>query len=66
MLVVSDRCGERIEERLHSCAVGIRQDQRERVVGARLHGGVDRAASNRAQEVALAAPGRYFLAPELR
>ena len=26
---------------LHSCAVGVRQDQRERVVGAGLDGGID-------------------------
>jgi hypothetical protein len=41
MLVILDGRGESIEKRLHSCAVRIRQHQRERVVGAWLDSGVD-------------------------
>jgi hypothetical protein len=41
MLVIPDGRGESFEKRLHACAVRIRQDQREGVVGAGLDGGVD-------------------------
>ena len=41
VLVHSDRRGEGVEERLHTRRVGVRQDQHEIVVGARLNGGVD-------------------------
>ena len=41
VLIIRDRLGERVEKRLHPNAVGIRQDQRERVVGAGLDRGVD-------------------------
>src|SRR5215470_9846754 len=41
VLVLSDRRGEGVEERLHARRVGVRQDQHEIVVGARLDGGVD-------------------------
>ena len=41
MLVVPDRRGERLEKRLHSCDVGVGQDQCERVLGAGLDGSVD-------------------------
>ena len=41
VLVICDRRGESVEKRLHSRAVRIGQDQRERVVGAGLDHGVD-------------------------
>jgi len=41
VLVLSDRRGEGVEEHLHARRVGVRQDQREIVVGAGLDGGVD-------------------------
>jgi hypothetical protein len=41
VLAVRDRLGECIEKRLHCDPVGVGQDQRERVVGAGLDGGVD-------------------------
>jgi hypothetical protein len=41
VLVLIDRRGEGVEEHLHARRVGVRQDQREIVVGARLDGGVD-------------------------
>jgi hypothetical protein len=41
VLVIGNGRRERIEKRLHSRAVRIRQDQRERIVGAGLDGGVD-------------------------
>ena len=36
MLVLADRCGEPIKEPLHRLSVGVRQHQREGVVGAGL------------------------------
>jgi hypothetical protein len=41
VLVLRDRRGEGVEEHLHARRVGVRQDQRKIVVGARLDGGVD-------------------------
>jgi hypothetical protein len=41
VLAVRDRLGECVEKRLHCDPVGVGQDQRERVVGAGLDGGVD-------------------------
>jgi hypothetical protein len=41
VLVISDRLGESVEKRLHSRAVRVRQNERERVVRAGLDGRVD-------------------------
>ena len=41
VLVLIDRRGEGVEERLHARRVGVRQDQHKIVVGAGLDGGVD-------------------------
>ena len=41
VLVLADGCGELIEEHLHRLGVGVRQNQREGIVGAGLDRGED-------------------------